>query len=405
LSKSEIQNLLVVGTDTVSIANSAKKAGFKIYAVDYFGDIDLRRVCSGFKAIIKQKPRKSCGRIASKFKPETFSKMARSLSEKYKIDAILLSSGLDDDFSVLNELNDLAPILGNHPRVIEKVRKKPRFFKELKLLGIDYPDTAIVKDICEAKVAAAKMGYPVVVKPAKGFGGANIRTARNSKALERAFFEISFVNEEILIQKFIDGLHASISLLATAKDVKILTLNEQLLGLHFLFQQEPLGYCGNIVPSHASNPIFKRCKRIAEKIALHFGLQGSNGIDLVVSKEGRPYVVEVNPRFQGSLECVERVLGINLVKSHVNACLYTLLPNINKKTSTFCTRLILYSPKRVIAPDLANLREVRDVPLPQSIIEKGEPICSIITEGKNQNFSLLKAKKLARAIYSMLYSA
>jgi len=404
LPEPSIQNLLVVGIDTVSIANSAKKACYKIYAADYFGDMDLRCVCSGFKAIIKQKRGTSCGRMESKFKPEAFLKIANSISEKYKIDAILLSSGLDDDFNILYELNDLAPILGNSPRVIERVRKKPRFFKELKRLGIAHPETAIVKDIDEAKSSAARIGYPVVVKPVRGFGGDSIRTARNFKELERAF-KISFVSEEILVQKFINGLHASISLLATTKDVKTLTINEQLLGLHFLFQQEPFGYCGNIVPLYVADSIFKRCKHITEKIASHFGLQGSNGIDLVISKEGTPYVVEVNPRLQGTLECVERVIGINLVKSHVNACLHGSLPTIKERTSTFCTRLILYSPKRIIAPDLVAFREVRDVPLPECIIEKGEPICSIITEGKNRNFSFQKARKLAKSIYNMVHSA
>jgi len=404
LPEPSIQNLLVVGIDTVSIANSAKKAGYKIYAADYFGDMDLRCVCSGFKAIIKQKRGKSCGRMESKFKPEAFLKIANSISEKYKIDAILLSSGLDDDFNILYELNDLAPILGNSPRVIERVRKKPRFFKELKRLGIAHPETAIVKDIDEAKSSAARIGYPVVVKPVRGFGGDSIRTARNFKELERAF-KISFFSEEILVQKFINGLHASVSLLATTKDVKTLTINEQLLGLHFLFQQEPFGYCGNIVPLYVADSIFKRCKHITEKIASHFGLQGSNGIDLVISKEGTPYVVEVNPRLQGTLECVERVIRINLVKSHVNACLHGSLPTIKERTSTFCTRLILYSPKRIIAPDLVAFREVRDVPLPECIIEKGEPICSIITEGKNRNFSFQKARKLAKSIYNMVHSA
>jgi len=256
LPKSEIQSLLVVGIDTVSIAKSAKKTGYKIYAADYFGDLDLRRVCFEVKAIIKQKRGKSSGRIESKFKPEAFLKMAKSLSEKYKIDAVLLSSGLDDDFNVLHELNDLAPILGNSPRVITRVRKKSMFFTELKRLGIAHPETAIVKNVDDSKVAAARIGYPVMVKPVRGFGGVNIRIAQNSKEIERAFFEISFFSEGMLIQEFIKGLHASISLLATTKDVKVLTINEQLLGLPFLFQREPFGHCGNIVPLHVTESIF-----------------------------------------------------------------------------------------------------------------------------------------------------
>jgi len=391
--------------DTVSIANSAKKAGYEICAADYFGDKDLRRICSLCKSIVEQKRGKSCGRINSRFRPKAFLKMAKWLLEKRKVDATLLSSGLDDHFNVLYELNDLVPILGNPPRVIEKVRKKPGFFEELKRLGINHPETAIVKDLNEAKDAAVETGYPLVVKPSKGFGGASVRIVRNSSEIERAFFEVSLVSKDVLIQKFVEGIHASVSFLAADKIAKVLTINEQLLGLRFLFQQKAFGYCGNIVPLFFANSIFEKCKHITEKIAFHFGLKGSNGIDLVISKEGTPYVVEVNPRFQGTLECVERVLGINLVESHINACLYGSLPTIKEQTSSFCTRLILYAPKRVIAPDLTAFREVRDVPFPETMIEKGEPLCSIITEGKTRNFSLQKAKKLAKSICSILHPA
>lgn len=405
MSKTEIQNLLVVGIDTVSIANSAKRAGYKIYAADYFCDVDLQRACSGCKSIIEQKRGKSCGRMESKFKPEAFLKMAKSMIKKYEIDAILLSSGLDDSSHVLHGLNDLVPVLGNSPKVITRIRKKQEFFKELDCLGIKHPETTVVKNVDAAKTAAIKLGYPVVMKPERGFGGAGITAAQNSKELETAFFDASMFSQDLLIQKFINGVHASISFLATDKNVRILTINEQLLGLHYLFQKEPFGYCGNIVPLYFASSVFEKCRFITEKIALHFGLKGSNGIDLVISKKNTPYVVEVNPRFQGTLECVERTLGTNLVESHINACLHGSLPIIKEKASTFCTRLILYAPKRVVACDLTVFHETRDIPLPGTIIEEGEPLCSIITEGKNRKLSFQKARKLAESIYVLLHPA
>lgn len=405
MAKTDIRSLLVVGIDTVSVAKSAKEAGYRIYAADYFGDIDLRCICSGFAAIIKQKRGKSCGKIESKFRPEAFLEMTKSLLERHEIDAILLSSGLDDFFDALHGLNDLVPILGNSSEVIERVRRKPGFFEELKSLRIAHPETIIVKDVDEAKAAAAEIRYPVVIKPIRGFGGAGIRTAQDSKQIERAFLEASLVSKDLLVQEFINGVHASMSFLGAEKNVKILTINEQMLGLRFLFQQEPFGYCGNIVPLHFANSILESCKRITEKISSHFGLKGSNGIDLMISKDGTPYVMEVNPRFQGTLECVERVLGMNLVKSHIDACLHDSLPILKEKTSNFCTRLVLYAPERIVAPDLTVFPEVRDIPLPGAIIEKREPLCSIITAGKNRKLSFEKAKKLAQSIYGMAHPA
>jgi predicted ATP-grasp superfamily ATP-dependent carboligase len=145
-----------------------------------------------------------------------------------------------------------------------------------------------------------------------------------------------------------------------------------------------------------------RCKSTAERIALHFGLFGSNGIDFVISKGGIPYVVEVNPRFQATLECVERVLGVNMVEAHMKACLQGILPIIAKKTAAFCTRLILFAPQRLVAPDLSVLEEVRDIPIPEVIIEKGEPVCSIVVDEAKREVSLRKAMTTVKQIRKSL---
>jgi predicted ATP-grasp superfamily ATP-dependent carboligase len=304
----------------------------------------------------------------------------------------------------LKELNDLVPILGNNPEVIKRVREKPQFFEELKHLGIQHPETAFVGDIKEAKIAAAEIGYPIVIKPSRGFGGANIRKARNSKELEQVFKHTFSSRHEVLIQKFIDGIHASASLIASNRAVETLTTNEQLIGLPHVFQHKPFGYCGSVVPLRLTSSVFEECKRIVEKVALHFSLRGSNGVDFVISKQNIAYVVEVNPRFQGTLECVQNALGMNLVTAHINACVYNHLPTTGDP-SNYCTRLILYAPARVFAPDLTSFAEVRDIPLPNTIIEKNEPLCSIIATGNSRWSSLRRAKKLAKRIYKMLRRA
>jgi len=404
LRKDEVRNILIVGVDTVFAAASAKKASYNVYVADYFGDIDLKHVCRDFMAVIEQKEGKSCGRIMWNFKPEAFLQMAKNLVKKHNIDAILLSSGLDDYFDVLCGLNSLTPIMGNSPKVFMDVREKPKFFDELESLGVPYPETATAKDVLEAKEIAANMGFPVVVKPVKGFGGVDIRLVSNQEEMEKVFPITSQSGGKIIVQKFIEGVHASISILAGESGVRVLSINEQLLGLPSVFQHEPFGYCGNIVPLKVDGSIFDKCKAIAEKIASHFSLIGSNGIDIVISSNGVPYVIEVNPRFQGTLGCIEKVLGINLVESHIRACLYGELP-IVRSSSKFCTRLILYAPKRVFAPDLAAFQEAADIPLPNSIIEEGEPLCSILAVGKSRNSSFRKAERLARRIYGKLREA
>jgi len=123
---------------------------------------------------------------------------------------------------------------------------------------------------------------------------------------------------------------------------------------------------------------------------------------LIISKDGNPYVIEVNPRFQGTLECVERVLRTNLVEAHMKACIQGTLPTVLGKPLGFCTRLILFAPQRSVVPDLSVFDEVRDIPLQGVIVEQGEPVCSIVAEGRDKDSSLRKAKNIAKMIHSLL---
>ncbi|MDH5449298.1 MAG: ATP-grasp domain-containing protein [Candidatus Bathyarchaeota archaeon] len=397
-----LRNVLVIGLDVVSLAASAKRAGYHVYAADFFGDQDLKPLCQKNRSIIKQRPWKTCGQISTDFNPAALLQLARALLKMNAIDAALLSSGLDDSLDVLFELNDVIPILGNHPNVIQKVRDKMRFFQELKRLGIPHPETAFAENYTEARDTAKDVDYPVLIKPSQSFGGAGIRKAENPREFAQAFREASFYDERVLIQKYISGTPASASLISSANGAVALTLNEQLLGVEAVGQEEPFGYCGNIVPLVMSRAVTENCKAIVERIAARFGLVGSNGVDFVISQEGTPYVIEVNPRFQGTLECVERVLGINIVKTHVQTCSEGTLPTIAKTSQRFCSRLILFAPQRSLMPDLTAFKEVSDIPLTSVIVEKGEPVCSIVAEGAERLSSFRSTMIVAESIRKLL---
>jgi predicted ATP-grasp superfamily ATP-dependent carboligase len=402
LIENEAHNILVIGIDVVSLATSGTKAGYKVYAVDYFGDQDLKRISHESLSIVKQNPGVTCGKLSAHFNPEALLQLTMRLLRNNTIDATLLSTGLDDSPDILFELNDMIPILGNQPHVIERLRDKAKFFRELKRLGIPHPETAMAEGFEEVSTKAKDIGYPVLVKPSKGFGGVGIRKAQGPKELKQAFHHASLIDEKVLIQEYISGISASVSLISSNNETIALALNEQLLGVEELGQEEPFGYCGNVVPLMTNGSVMNGCKSTTERIALHFGLVGSNGIDFVISKGGIPYVVEVNPRFQATLECVERVLGVNMVEAHMKACLQGILPIIAEKTAVFCTRLVLFAPQRLVAPDLSVLEEVRDIPIPEVIIEKGEPVCSIVVNEAKREFSLRKAMTTVKQIRKSL---
>lgn len=404
MTEVNIRNLLVIGIDVASLAASAKRAGYQVYAVDFFGDQDLKRVCRKSRSIVKQKTGRTCGRLSRDFKPEALIRLTKGLLRKIDVDFVLLSSGLDDFPEVLFELNEIVPILGNSLDTIKEVRDKTKFFNDLQRLQIRHPETAVAENFEEARKKSKDMGYPVMVKPLTTVGGASVRRVQGTQGLKRLSRRTRLFHGKVLIQEHVYGRPASVSIISSRKGTTVLTVNEQLLGIRDLGQKEPYGYCGNVVPFFADEPVVSECRGMAEKIASHFGLVGSNGLDLVISEEGLPYAIEVNPRFQGTLECVERVLGMNIVKTHVKACTEGVLPTIIKNPSACCVRLILFASRRSIVPDFSTFAEVRDIPLPGVVIEKSEPICSLVAEGADRDSSLREAKKIAGLIFRSLQS-
>jgi predicted ATP-grasp superfamily ATP-dependent carboligase len=410
LKLADVEKVLAVGIDVAALSASAQTAGVTVFAVDYYGDQDLKRACRRNLSILAQEAGKSCGWLQSSFKPAKLSQLAKKLCTTYEIDGVVLGSGLDDSSNILRGLNSVAPIIGNSPQTIERVRNKQQFFQELNRLDIPHPETVLVGNRDDARKAAKDIGYPVVVKPIVSLGGGEIRKAGSedelSKLLRKTHSSSKRGEAQVLIQEWIAGVDGSVSFLSSTNETRVLTMNEQLLGAAEFGQTEPFGYCGNVVPAALSmlrnRKLTKACEDYAEKLASRFSLVGSNGIDLVITDDAVPYVVEVNPRFQGTLECVERIIGVNLVMAHMKACLEQTLPTLQLHAQHSCARVILFAHQRSMVQNLSSVEGVRDVPLPQVIIEEGEPVCSIITEGKTRRAALTAARHRAHQIYQRL---
>ena len=399
----DTRNILLVGIDLSRLAISAKNSGYKVYTADYYGDVDLRKLSDKNQSIINQTQQYSSGAFKAQYDPKNFIKMVKKLSQHKKFEGMLLSSGLDDAFNVLTKLNKICTIIGNSPEVIKKIRNREHFFNKLKKMKINHPQTIIISNIDDAIREAKDIGFPIIIKPMSGFAGSGVRKITNNKQLIKEFQTLySLGNKQILLQEFIEGTSTSVSFLASYPESTLISINEQLLGLKSTYQQDPFGYCGNITPYVTNDSTYQKYKKIVYKISKKFNLAGSNGIDITLSKDNIPYVIEVNPRFQGSLGCVENIFGINLVEMHIAACLQKKLPKKIAHSSRYSTRLILYTPNQIIAPNLVSEPYLTDIPFPGSIIEKGEPFCSIFTEGETRNQSYSKAKEIANNVFNVI---
>ena len=364
-----MEKLLLIGIDTRSMLNSALKLDYDIYSTSYFSTSDTPTI-KNQKVILKESDGESCGI----FEDEFDSRSILELSQDYidEVDHIIPISGVSPtDF----KKSDRKKILGN--RDIENVEDKFRFYNEIKDEFLT-PMTFNVSDIDEA--LEINDNYPKVqfiLKPLQGSGGYNINLLNNGR-------DIELNGEKFIMQEFVKGISLSSSVLSSESESKSI-VNSRLLTMNDFGNENSFIYVGNILPLTGKSIMAKvddigsiadEMKSTSENLIEKFGLVGSNGVDYILNERGL-HVIEINPRIQGTFECVERTFGINMLEAHIKACQGEIIDIPKAKCYTY--KKIIYSPARMkYAP--VDLDNIYDLPHIGSITEKGEPLLTIIDD-------------------------
>jgi tyramine---L-glutamate ligase len=207
------------------------------------------------------------------------------------------------------------PVLGSSSAAVAMTADKWQSYHLLRRHGIPTPDTWRAAS-GEASARARMTGFPLVVKPRQGCGSVGVSLATDPASLERALVR---AGREALIQPFIDGTHASASLLVCAGNVSALSLNAQ-----YISAGTPFTYHGGHVP--LAHPLGAQALALAgQAAALVPGLAGYVGVDLVLTDYGC-YVIEINPRLTTSYSGIRQVVDCNLARAIWECCRYGRLP-------------------------------------------------------------------------------
>lgn len=403
-SKSDRNFCLVVAFNARPIATSARKANYDVLAIDFFGDLDLRSVAEHVFSVIWQRKGHPIKRKFLRPISEYMCLLAETMADDYfgKIKFLLIGSGFDDEPKIWQRFGKIAPVIGNTPEIISR-SDRLSIYRLASKLGIECPQTIEVKEKEEALEIAKNIGYPIVLTTPRSAGGLFVKLITNLDELHRAYNELRNSGKKILIQEFIQGIDASCSVLGTGKDCQAVSVTEQVIGRSELGVSMPFGYCGNIVPLENSTTVIKNIKNISEELGSKLGLLGSNGFDFVI-RDDQPYLIELNPRFQGSLECIEAVTSSNLVKLHIEAYNGNL-PEKSLESKGYAVKMILYAKYRTVVPNLSHLPHIVDVPVEGIILEPSNPVCTVFITGTEREITIEKAKILADNVYRQLILA
>lgn len=373
-------NLLLAGLTTRALAVSAAKVGFRVTAVDGFGDRDLRAV-----AEVIQAPR-----TQGRFQPRPAAVAAATISAPW----VAYTSNFENDPAAVAVLKQGRRLLGNPPEVLARVRNPIELARSLRERGFATPET-------RASPASPSSGRTQwLLKPRRSGGGHGVRIWRAGQPVSRGRY----------LQERIHGLPGSIVFAADGRSAVTLGLTRQLVG------EPQLGvagfrYCGSLLAPPAL-PLFphqaqllERAIALAAAVTREFGLVGLNGIDFI-ARNGVPYPLEVNPRYSASMELVERSSGINLFEVHARACDGELLlpPALSERVHG---KVIVFARHDVRLGNTlrwAGRSSLADVPHSGDKIRRGHPICTLFAEAGSELACLRLLWQRAAGIYRSVES-
>ena len=411
-----MENLLLMGIDTRPMVNSALKLDYKTFSISYFKTVDFKMPYAE-KHVLDQKSVISCGRFEENYSPNKLLELSKDFlfqnDGENEIDKIVLTTGINSkDFS--GKFKKYEKIVRGN-RNTEGVENKFKFYKKLKN-KFDVPLTFQPSDMYELnEILEQYTNNQFILKPLQGSGGLGIFLLNNEssnklKQLNEICQNISL--ENYILQEYVEGINVSTSVLSSHDEEKSL-INTKLITEHDLGNNS-FEYSGNILPLDKNsfgmfnnnrtnidhnfdiNKLNDEMKNTSEDLMKEFKLIGSNGVDYVMDKEGELKVIEINPRFQGTYELVEKVMDINLLDAHIKACEGELIeiPPIDG----YAVKKIIYARKQVKIGNL-NIPNVYDIPYQGVKIEKNQPLVTVISSDNNLKTAIDDVKIAEKEVF------
>lgn len=351
-----------------------------IAAVDYFADVEIRACSDYLFSVLKQTPGEIPDRIFHQPPGDYLTELAEILADEINVGIILLGSGLDDRPDLWRRLSSLGKLSGNDPDRLAALRRRETLFKMAKKIGLAVPEFNFFSSFSEFEEKAPRFEFPFIVRREGGGGGSNIFKCSSEAEAAQAAHSLLHQFGQGIIESYEEGTPASVSILGSPGRTVVLSFNEQLIGCKSSFCPTKFTFCGNITPLRLPSETRDYLAEQFTKLSEELRLVGSNGVDFILRND-EACILELNPRFQGSLEPIELAYDLNLVEAHLK-CFSDGLeePPAPKRVAV---RKILYAPKQITVPELsASL--AKDRPIPGVILSQQSPFVSVLAQGKTR---------------------
>jgi carbamoyl-phosphate synthase large subunit len=204
------------------------------------------------------------------------------------------------------------PIIGTSPDSIDRAENRDRFRELLFNLDLDQAESGTAYSGEDALRIAAEIGYPVMVRPSYVLGGRAMEIVYDEEILKTYMREAIKVSPEhpILIDKFLQD--------ATEVDVDAISDGETVVVAGIMEHIEEAGvHSGDsaccLPPYHLPQEIIDEIRSQTHMLARELEVVGLMNIQFAV-RDGKIYVLEVNPRASRTVPFISKSIGVPLAK-------------------------------------------------------------------------------------------
>jgi carbamoyl-phosphate synthase large subunit len=203
-------------------------------------------------------------------------------------------------------------VLGTSPEAIDLAEDRGKFAALLRELEIPAPPHGEARDPFEAREIAARVGYPVVVRPSYVLGGRAMEIVYTKDELDTFVATAAEAGPDhpVLIDRFLEGaIEVDVDAVCDGTDVFIGAVMEHIeeAGVH-----SGDSSC-HIPPPTLSEEELDEIEAIVRAIARRLGVVGLINLQLAV-KDERIWVLEANPRASRTVPFVSKAVGVPLAK-------------------------------------------------------------------------------------------
>ncbi len=202
-------------------------------------------------------------------------------------------------------------ILGTSPDAIDLAEDRQRFGDLLSELKIPAPAWGTARTLEEAHEIAAKIGYPLLVRPSYVLGGRAMFISYDESTLEETMCRAmeAAPDHPVLLDRFLeDAFEVDVDCLADGEDVVVAGIMQHIeeAGVHS-------GDSACVIPPFHETVVERlpQLREYTHALARALGVRGLMNVQYAI-KDGVVYVLEVNPRASRTVPFVAKATGVPL---------------------------------------------------------------------------------------------